>query len=169
METKKSALFVVCLFVGLAFLAVTGTARAADKELEIEKIAVKFEREVERGGYKVVSTQELKSWIDQKKDMLIVDTMPPDSFKKQHIPGAVNFEIQRPELTQMSDKMREDFEKLLGPNKDRTIVFYCGFTDCERSHNGGMWATKFGYKNVYRQPGGIKGWLEAGYPVEKSQ
>jgi rhodanese-related sulfurtransferase len=32
-----------------------------------------------------------------------------------------------------------------------------------------MWATKFGYKNAYRQPGGIKGWLEAGYPVEKSR
>ncbi len=135
MENKRSALF-VCVSVGLAFLAVVGAAWSADKELEIEKIAVKFEREVERGGYRVVTTQELKGWIDQKKDMLIVDTLPPDNFKKQHIPGAVNFEIQRPELTQMSDKMRAELEKLLGPDKDRTIVFYCGFTDCERSHNG---------------------------------
>ena len=168
METKKCALF-VCLCIGFSLLAITGTGWAADKELENEKFAVKFEREVERGGYKVVTTQELKGWLDQKKDMLIVDTLPADNFRKQHIPGAVNVEIQRPELTQMSDKMRADFEKLLGPNKDRTIVFYCGFTDCERSHNGAMWATKFGYKNAYRQPGGIKGWLEAGYPVEKSQ
>jgi len=160
----------VTVAMGLTLLTGAGMAWAADKELDIEKIAVKFEREVERGGYKVVTTQELKSWIDQKKEMLIVDTMPPDNFRKQHIPGAVNFEIQRlPELTQMSDKMRADFEKLLGPNKDRMIVFYCGFTDCERSHNAAMWATKFGYKNAYRQPGGIKGWLEAGYPAEKSQ
>ncbi len=152
----------------MAFLSVIGSVWAADKELENEKIAVKFEREVERGGYKVITTQELKNWIDQKKDMLIVDTMPPDNFKKQHIPGAVNFEIQRQaELTQMSEKMRADFERLLGPNKDRTIVFYCGFTDCERSHNAGMSAIKLGYKNAYGQPGGIKGWLEAGYPVEK--
>ena len=167
METKKSVSF-ACLFISLALLSVTGTVWAADKELQNEKIAVKFEREVERGGYKVVTTQELKSWLDQKKEMLIVDTMPPDNFKKQHIPGAVNFEIQRhPELTEMSDKMKADFEKLLGQDKDRTIVFYCGFTDCERSHNAGMWAIKLGYKNVYRQPGGITGWLEAGYPVEK--
>ena len=97
-----------------------------------------------------------------------MDTMPPDNFKKQHIPGAVNFEIQRqPELTQMRDEMRADLEKLLGSNKDRTIVFYCGFTDCERSHNAAMWAMKFGYTNVYRQPGGITGWLETGYPAEK--
>jgi len=168
METKKCALF-VRLCIGLALLAITGTVWAAEKELENEKIAVKFEREVVRGGYKVVTTQELKGWLDQKKDMLIVDTMPADNFRKQHIPGAINFEIQRPELTQMSDKMQADFEKLLGPNKDRTIVFYCGFTDCERSHNAAMWAKKFNYKNAYRQPAGIKGWLEAGYPVEKSQ
>ncbi len=167
MERKKCALF-VCLFTSLILLSVTGIARAADKELDNEKIAVKFEREVERGGYKVITTQELKNWIDQKKDMLVVDTTPPDNFKTQHIPGAVNFEIQRqPELTQMSEKMRADFERVLGPNKDRTIVFYCGFTDCERSHNAAMWAIKLGYKNAYRQPGGIKGWVEAGYPVEK--
>jgi rhodanese-related sulfurtransferase len=167
METKKRASF-VCLFIGLVFWAVTGTVWAADKELQNEKIAVKFEREVERGGYKVITTQEFKVWLDQKKEMLIVDTMPADNFRKQHIPGAVNFEIQRhPELTEMSDKMKTDFEKLLGPDKNRPIVFYCGFTDCERSHNAGMWAIKLGYKNVYRQPGGITGWLEAGYPVEK--
>ena len=167
MKTRKCALFVY-VAMGLAILAITATGWAADKELQNEKIAVKFAREVERGGYKVITTQELKGWLDQKKDLLIVDTMPGDNFRKQHIPGAVNFEIQRhPELTEMSDKMKADFEKLLGPDKNRTIVFYCGFTDCERSHNAGMWAIKLGYKNVYRQPGGITGWLEAGYPVEK--
>ena len=167
MKTRKCVLFVY-VAMGLAFFAITAIGWAADKELQNEKIAVKFAREVERGGYKVITTQELKTWLDQKKDMLVVDTMPADNFKKQHIPGAVNFEIQRhPELTEMSDKMKADFEKLLGPDKERTIVFYCGFTDCERSHNAGMWAIKLGYKNVYRQPGGIMGWLEAGYPVEK--
>ena len=49
METRKSALF-ICLCMGLAFLAVAGTVWAADKELDNEKIAVKFEREVELGG-----------------------------------------------------------------------------------------------------------------------
>ena len=49
METKKCALF-VCLCIGFALLAITGTVWAADKELENEKIAVKFEREVELGG-----------------------------------------------------------------------------------------------------------------------
>ena len=66
METRKCALF-VCVAIGLAFLAVTGAAWAADKELENEKIAVKFAREVERGGYKVISTQELKAGSTRRR------------------------------------------------------------------------------------------------------
>ena len=169
MLLKKALIVVSIVVLGCCFV-LSGGAFAAwgSKELETEKIAVTFEREVARGGYKVVLTEELKGWIDQKKDMLIVDTMPfEDSYKKQHIPGAVNFVLPVPEMTQMDDKTKASLEKLLGPNKDRLIVFYCGFTKCTRSHNGAMWAVKMGYKNVYRQPGGIKAWDEADYPVEK--
>ncbi len=138
------------------------------KEIETEKIAVNFAREVERGGYKIVSTEELKGWIDQKKDMLIVDTMPYEaSYKKQHVPGAVQFEFPIPEVKSLDEKTKTAYEKLLGTNKGRLIVIYCGFTKCGRSHNGAMWAVKLGYKNVYRYPGGIKAWMEADYPVEK--
>ena len=145
-----------------------GLAAWGDKELETEKTAVNFAREVARGGYRIVSTEELKKWIDDKKDMLMVDTMPFEaSYKKQHIVGAVQIEFPIPEMTKMDDKMKSDFEKLMGPNRDRLIVFYCGFTTCTRSHNAAMWAVKLGYKNVYRQPGGIKAWSEAKYPVEK--
>jgi rhodanese-related sulfurtransferase len=102
--------------------------------------------------------------------MLVVDTMPfEDSYKKQHIPGAVNFDLPVQELEQMDARTKTAFEKLLGPDKKRIIVFYCGFTRCTRSHNGAMWAVKLGYKNVYRQPGGIKAWEQAGYPMEKTK
>jgi rhodanese-related sulfurtransferase len=162
-------MWLVCigLIVGVA---TNGLAQWSAKELETEKLAVNLVREVERGGYKIVSTEELKSWIDQKKDMLIVDTMPyEDSYKKQHVPGAVQFEFPIPEVTKLDDKTKAAFEKLLGTNKNRLIVIYCGFTKCTRSHNGAMWAGKLGYKNVYRYPGGIKAWMEAEYPVEKVQ
>jgi rhodanese-related sulfurtransferase len=140
------------------------------KELETEKVAIGFAREVQRGGYQFLNTEELKSWLDGKKPMLVVDTMPfEDSYKKQHIPGAVNFDLPVQELEQMDARTKTAFEKLLGPDKKRIIVFYCGFTRCTRSHNGAMWAVKLGYKNVYRQPGGIKAWEQAGYPMEKTK
>jgi len=158
-------LMCICLIVGQTG---NGFAQWGDKELETEKIAVNFAKEVAKGGYKIVSTEELKGWIDQKKDMLIVDTMPyEDSYKKQHVPGSVQFEFPKEEVTNLDDKTKAAFEKILGPNKDRLIIIYCGFTKCGRSHNGAMWAVKLGYKNVYRYPGGIKAWMEADYPVEK--
>ncbi len=168
MMLRKGIVVVAAVMLTFCFV-LSGNSLAAwgTKELDTEKIAVTFEKEVARGGYKIVSTQELKAWMDQKKEMLLIDTMPfEDSYKKQHIPGAVNFVLPIPEMTQMDDKTKAALEKLLGPNKDRLVVFYCGFTKCTRSHNGAMWAVKLGYKNVYRHPGGIKAWDEADYPVE---
>ena len=170
MFTKKIG--VMCLLSGILILSLSANGLAAwgSKELDTEKMAVNFAKEVARGGYKFVSTEELKGWIDQKKDMVIVDTMPyEDSYKKQHIPGAVQIEFPIPEMTQLDEKKKADLEKLLGSNKDRQIVFYCGFTKCTRSHNAAMWAVKLGYRNVYRCPGGIKAWDEANYPVEKGK
>jgi thiosulfate/3-mercaptopyruvate sulfurtransferase len=78
----------------------------------------------------------------------------------------MQFEFPIPEMAKIDDVMKANLKKLLGSNKNRTIVFYCGFVKCTRSHNAAMWAVKLGYKNVYRQPGGIKAWFDADYPVE---
>jgi rhodanese-related sulfurtransferase len=54
---------------------------------------------------------------------------------------------------------------MLGSDKNKLIVIYCGFVKCTRSHNGAMWAVKNGYTSVYRYPGGIFAWKGAKYPV----
>ena len=144
-----------------------------EKEVQKEAGAVKLVREVQRGGYDVVTTDELKKWIDSGKDMVIVDTMPyADSYKKQHVPGAVQFLFPIPEMKEWDikkteGKTQEDLKKLLGDNKEKLVVIYCGFVKCTRSHNGAAWAVKLGYKNVYRYPGGIFAWKGAKYPVEE--
>lgn len=162
---------VMCLVLALVLPAsVFALDLWGSKELETEKVAVKLAREVQRGGYGIVTTQELKGWMDQGKDMLIVDTMPNEaSYMKNHIPGAVQFELPVEEVSGLDEKTQAEFMKVLGEGKDRTMVFYCGFTKCGRSHNGAMWAKKLGYQNVYRYPGGIKAWKEADYPVEKAE
>jgi thiosulfate/3-mercaptopyruvate sulfurtransferase len=150
-------------------MALVGCGKSwSGKEIATETSAVKLAREAMRGGYKLVTTKELKGWIDQKKPMMIVDTMPKEaSYVKHHIPGAVQYEFPIPEVKEMDAAAQAKFEKFLGPDKDKTLVFYCGFVKCTRSHNGAMWAVKLGYKNVYRYPGGIKAWMEADYPVAK--
>ena len=62
---------------------------------------------------------------------------------------------------------KEAFLKTLGDNKDKKIVIYCGFVACERSHVGAVLAKEAGYKNVYRFPGGIAAWLDAGNSIDK--
>ncbi len=76
----------------LALLVLAGCGQSwSNKEVETEKTAVNLVRETARGGYQIIPTNELKGWIDQKKDMLLIDTMPlEDSYKKQHLPGAVH-------------------------------------------------------------------------------
>jgi thiosulfate/3-mercaptopyruvate sulfurtransferase len=166
--TKKRVYFVSGLMLIVA-LALAGCGKSwSGKELDTEKSAVTLSREAARGGYQLVTTEELKGWIDQKKPMMIIDTMPlKDSYVKQHVPTAVQYEFPIPEVKEMDDAAKAKFEKFLGPDKDKTLVFYCGFVKCTRSHNGAMWAVKLGYKNVYRYPGGIKAWAEADYPVAK--
>ena len=168
MKKFKGISGIIMAIVFIAGLSSNAMAAWGTKELDTEQISVNFAREVLRGGYGIVTAKELKGWMDQNKDILIVDTMPYEaSYKKQHVKGAVQMEFPIPEMTTLDDKTKDALIKLLGPDKNRLIVFYCGFVKCTRSHNGAMWAVKLGYKNVYRFPGGIKAWSEADYPIGK--
>jgi len=164
--------------VGLFVIGLTSPSLAKnkfEKEVEKEQGAVKLVREVQRGGYDVITIKELKDMIDSGKNVLIIDTMPYEaSYKKAHIPGAEQFLFPIPEMKEWNTKETggktvDDFKALLGPDKNKTIVVYCGFVKCTRSHNGAMWAVKLGYKNVLRFPGGIFAWKGARYPTEKAK
>lgn len=171
---KKGMWSFICMMLCCAVLALPALAADNKFEQEVEKEAgaVKLVREVQRGGYGLVTTEELKKMIDEKKDLLIVDTMPfEDSYKKEHIPGAVQFLFPIPDMNEWDTKetdgkSQEDYVKLLGPNKDKTLIIYCGFVKCTRSHNGAVWAKKLGYKNVFRYSGGVFAWKGSNYPIE---
>ncbi len=146
-----------------------------EKEVETEATSIKLLREVQRGGYDVITTEELHSAIEAGEDLLIIDTMPyEDSYKKNHIPDAKQFLFPIPEMVEWNTEETEgksiaDYESLLGPDKNKKIVVYCGFVKCTRSHNGALWAEKLGYNNVFRYPGGIFAWKGADYDLEKEQ
>ncbi len=162
-------LFLIGLLVFSLNLILGGAAWAGlfgNKELDNEKLVVNFYNEVKDGGYSIVDTETLKGWVDAKKPLIIVDTMPYEaSYRKNHIPGAVQFLFPIKPLQEMSTAERAKYTKLLGADKNAVIVVYCGFPKCARSHNGALWAKKLGYKKVYRYPGGIKAWMEKDYPT----
>ncbi|MDY3118809.1 MAG: rhodanese-like domain-containing protein [Peptoniphilus sp.] len=144
-----------------------GTARDGS-EVAIEKASMALVKAAEEGKYQMINAEDLKKKIDAKDDMLIVDTMPEKSFKKNRIPGAVNAELPV-KMEEVKPEQKEAFIKALGTDKNKTIVLYCGFVGCERSHVGALIAKEAGFTNIIRQPGGIGAWLEAGYPVESDK
>ena len=160
------------IFIILLILSLQVSAENIfEKEVEKEASAVKFLREVQKGRYDIVTTQELKSWIDSGKEMVLIDAMPYGHYKKKHIPGALQFLFPIPEMSswdtsETDGKSKTDYIKLLGPDMEKAIVIYCGFVKCTRSHNGAVWARQLGYKNVYRHPGGIYAWEGAKYDLE---
>jgi len=166
---------ILSIFISLLFLLSAQTVYAKNKfEQEVDKeiSSVKLVREVQRGDYDVIQTDELKKWMDEGKEMIVIDTMPYEaSYKKAHIPGAKQILFPIPEMTywdsnETNGKSKNDFQKILGNDKNKIVVIYCGFVKCTRSHNGAMWAKKLGYKHVFRYPGGIYAWKGADYPVE---
>lgn len=146
-----------------------------EQEVKNETLAVTLVREVQQGGYDVITTEELNKAMTAGEEMLIIDTMPYEaSYAKNHVPGAKQFLFPIPDMLEWDTeatggKTMEEYKALLGPDMEKKIVVYCGFVKCTRSHNGALWAKKLGYTNVFRYPGGIFAWKGADYAVDKVQ
>ena len=81
------------------------------------------ELEASLGGYKLISASEL--WERYRKNpdsMLLVDTRQEWEYRTGHIKGAVNFPMEPTWFSRW--KKKGALETFLGPDKDRSIVFY---------------------------------------------
>lgn len=134
-------------------------------ELAAEEAAMNLVRDVARGGYDLISTEAIKKKLDAGEDMVIIDTMPKDSYDKNHIPGALGAVLPGT-MEDVDPQRRGAFVKALGDDKDKPVVIYCGRVSCYRSHVGALIAKEEGFTHVLRHPGGIDAWLEAGYEAE---
>jgi rhodanese-related sulfurtransferase len=62
-----------------------------ENEVEAEEVAMNLYRETVAGGYDLVDTRELRTWMESGDDFILVDTMPAGSYGKRHLSKAVNF------------------------------------------------------------------------------
>lgn len=134
-------------------------------ELSAEEAAMNLVRDVVSGGYDLISTEEIKKRLEAGEDMVIIDTMPEDSYRKNHIPGAIGAVLPG-KMEDVDPERRAAFVKALGDDKNKPVVIYCGRVSCYRSHVGALIAKEEGFTHVLRHPGGIDAWLEAGYEAE---
>ncbi len=135
-------------------------------EVPIEKAAIKFSADIKQGGYKVVGSEEFKKWFDDGRKMVIISTLPWDEDRViGAIPGALSVPMPGSEK-ELTPEDKEHILRAAGNDKENAVVVYCGFVACRRSHIGARLLVENGYKNVYRYPAGIAGWIESGYPVK---
>lgn len=104
---------------------------------------------------KTISRDELMKMIGQKREFKLVDVLSGDSYRNQHIKGAISIPL---------DEIEKDAPKLL--NKDETIVTYCASFDCQASTKAAEKLMSMGYKDVLDYKGGLKDYKEANLPLE---
>lgn len=66
-------------------------------------------------GLKVIKTDDLKKLIDEKADLLLINTLSPIEFAESKIEGSVNIPYMH--LKHDEAKLPED--------KNKMLVFYC--------------------------------------------
>jgi len=101
----------------------------------------------------VVHTNTLKAWIDQGKEMTILDAR--GNYDPKMIPGAKWVPYDAP----------EDEIGAAAPIKTRTVVIYCWSESCPASAHLADRMVSLGYTHVYEYPEGLQDWIQKGYPV----
>ena len=79
--------------------------------------------EGKNGNYKIITTDELASrYLNDAGSLLLVDTRQEWEFRTGHLQGAVNFPMEPTAWARW--RKAPELAKFLGPDKNRTIVFY---------------------------------------------
>lgn len=103
-----------------------------------------------------ISIKELAKAIEAK-EVVVIDVNGTKSYKKGHIPTAINFQ------------QTKDLAKALPEDKDALIVAYCGGPKCGAHAKATAAAKKLGYTNVKHLSAGISGWKAADQKLEKAK
>lgn len=159
--------FAVIVLLAVFTLAACAGIGTSPKGLEapIEKASIKLVTDVKEGGYILIGTDALNKMLTENGNVLLIDTMPKEAFDQSRLKGAVNSPVAKTEK-EFTPAERQNIVKIAGNDKSKTIVVYCGYTSCRRSHLGAKTLVENGFASVYRYPGGIVGWKEAGLPTE---
>jgi len=104
-----------------------------------------------------IDADRLDQILKGGEDWVLVDTLPPESYAKQHIPGAHNVPAE-------ADDLVTRVEELVS-SRDDTVVVYCQNQDCPLSPQAGRRLEEAGFSNVLDFEGGIEEWKETGHSV----
>ena len=96
--------------------------------------------------YQMISPEEAKEMMDERKDILILDVREEHEYKGGHVPGAKLLVL---------DQITEETAAAVIPAKDTTTLIYC--RSGRRSKIAAQQLADMGYTNLY-EFGGILDW-----------
>ncbi|MDP3032681.1 MAG: rhodanese-like domain-containing protein [Rhodocyclaceae bacterium] len=102
-----------------------------------------------KGEILSVSTVFIKKLIDEKANVVLIDSRPERPFAAGTIPGAIN--ISDSKFAQMVDKLPKD--------KATPLIFFCGGLMCDLSEKSAKKAKALGYTNVRKYTEGHPDWV----------
>ena len=139
------------LVILVVILAIPAFAKSGDTPEEIiqQKHSIIMEK------IKSIDAATLKSWIENKKDFILLDVREPNEINAVKITAENRMEISR-------GVVDLKFPRLV-PDKEATVVIVCshGF----RSAAVTDLISEYGYKNLYNLKDGVFAWINAGYRV----
>jgi len=106
----------VCLTIGYIWY---GNRTVTPNKATVDDVRA----EATRGGYRLISTDDLRQMYEADPDgLLMLDTRQEWEYRSGHIQGAINFPMEPTWLSRWRKK--GDLAAVLGPDKNRLIVFY---------------------------------------------
>jgi rhodanese-related sulfurtransferase len=104
---------------------------------------------------KLLQVHEVKTMMDEKEDVVLIDVREREEHEQGAIPGANLVPRGVLEMT---------IEEQI-PDRTKQIVLHCAAGG--RSAMAAQSLKNMGYQNVASMEGGFRGWAQAGYPVKK--
>lgn len=104
-------------------------------------------------GVQALSVSDYKAtYVDGKRDHVLVDVRTPGEFSNGHLPGAINLPLN--ELGSKTNKIK----------KGKPVVVVCA--SGSRSRAGARMLLKAGFSDVYNLKGGTSAWMMQKLPLE---
>lgn len=107
--------------------------------------------------YREIHTNELKTWYDTNKMMIVVDARSKPYYDGTLLPKAVWLPY---------DASAKELKKTI-PDKKSLIVVYCWNPQCPASQYLVDRLIIEGYTNIYKYVAGLEDWIRQGFPTNK--
>lgn len=99
-----------------------------------------------------ITKAELKRMNEvQEEDFVLINVLPPEAFREQHIRTSINVPHQDADFTEIVEKV--------AASKERKIVVYCASFDCDASPKAAQTLQEAGFTQIYDYEGGTKDWF----------